>query len=84
MKVVAVIVLVAVLFVFIAPVADLCPAARLVRAGHALQNLAAFLPLTIPRAAPLVDSQQFRGIGISTKESLPVVPIFTLDCVFLC
>ena len=84
MKVVAVIVLVAVLFVLIAPVVDLCPAARLVRAGHALQNLVAFLPLTTPRNTPLVGKQQFQSIGISTKESLPVVPILTLDCVFLC
>ncbi len=83
MKVVAVIVLVAVLFVLISPVVDLGSAARLVRTGHALRNLVAFLSPANLRNIPLVGSRQFQSIGFSVKESLPVVPIFTLDCAFL-
>jgi hypothetical protein len=84
MKVVAVIVLIAVLVVLIAPVVPLSPAARLVCAGHALQKLLVFLPLTIPRHVPLAGSRQLQRIGVPVKESLSAVPIFTRDCAFLC
>ena len=84
MKVVTVIVLVAVLVVLVAPVVHLSPAARLVRAGHALQNLLIFLPLAIPRNIPLVAGRQFPGIPIPDKESLPVVSVIALDCVLQC
>jgi hypothetical protein len=84
MRVVAVIVLIAVLVVLIAPMVSLGPAARLVRAGHALQSLLAFLPFTFPGGIPLAGSREFQSFGSSPSESLPVVPIFKLDCVLLC
>ena len=84
MKVVAVIVLIAVLVVLVAPVVQLSPAARLVRAGHALQKLLVFLPLTIPSLVAPGGSRQLQDVGFPVKESPPAVPIFTIDCVFLC
>jgi hypothetical protein len=84
MKVVAVVVLIAVLVVLIAPVVHLGPAARLVRAGHALQNVLSFLPATLPPAIPQLSGTQLQHSGIASGESLPVFPIFSRDCVFLC
>jgi len=84
MKVVAVIVLVAVLFVLIAPVVNLGPAARLVRAGHALRNVLVLLPPTLPCNIPLVGRLEFQSLDIMARESHPVSPIFTRDCVLLC
>jgi len=84
MKVVAVIAVIAVLFVLIVPVVHLNPAARVMRAVHALKTFAAFVPLAFPRGILFVGSRQFRGLHISTEESLPVVPLIALDCILLC
>ena len=84
MKVVAVIAVIAVLFALIAPVVNLNPVARLVRAIHGLKLFAVLVPLAIPRATFFSGSSQFRGLHISTEESLPVVPLVALDCVLLC
>lgn len=84
MKVVAVIVVIVVLFVVIAPVVHLNPTARLVRAIHALKTRAVFVALSISSATLLFGSRQFRGFHISIEDSLPVVPLITLDCVLLC
>lgn len=84
MKVVAVIVLIAVLAVLIAPVVHLCPAARLVRAGYVLQSILVFLPLNLARAIAPVGRLQCRGLGSTSGESLPAFPIFTRDSVLLC
>lgn len=84
MKVVAVIVLIAVLVVVIAPVVHPSPIARLVRVGHAFQKLLVFLPLAVPRHVPLVGSRQLQRIGLPVEESRFAVSIFTIGCVFLC
>jgi hypothetical protein len=87
MKVVFVIVavtVIAVLFVLVAPMVDLGPTARLVRATHLLLSLAALLPLAVPRNATVTFSRQLRRGDALAEESLPVVPLIALDCVLLC
>lgn len=83
-SVIAIIVLVALLFVFIAPVVDLAPAARLVRAVSLLITLLAFLPLAIPSHNFIPCRRQAAGRRIRLKESLPSIPILDLGCVLLC
>jgi hypothetical protein len=83
-SVIAVIVLVAVLCVLIAPAVDLGPAARLVRAVSLLICLATFLPLAVPRQTLLLPGRQRARSRIRLNESLPAIPILDLDCVLRC
>jgi hypothetical protein len=83
-SVIALIVLVALLFVFIAPAVNLAPAPRLVRTVSLLIALIVLLPLAFPLRDFILRHRRRAGRRIRLKESLPAIPILDLDCVLLC